>query len=417
MNFPLHLHPNAKGWLLDSVLAPHLEAFAAYLRRGRYASTTTRNYFADIAHFARWIRQARLHVEQLDEAAIKRFLTQHLPRCDCPAPVMRGRDDLHAACMHLLVVLREAGAVSIPPAPTGSIDKEIAEFDTYMNNARGLSASTRRNHRRNVRRFLVWRFATRPVVISAVRPTEIKKFLAEQLDKCASTGNAVALVGALRAYLRYRSGRGDQVQPLRAAICSPARWSMSTLPRSLTAQEIDRLLAAFPSTLPSRRRGYAMVRCALDLGLRISEIAKLMLSDIDWHNGTLALRRNKSRREDVLPLPATTGRAIADYLRHERPATTNQAVFVRRLAPHDASITVDTVARLIRDAYRRAGLNHGRTHALRHSLARRMVEHGSSIKEVADVLRHRSLNTTLIYAKIDTPRLAAVALPWPGSEQ
>jgi integrase/recombinase XerC len=192
---------------------------------------------------------------------------------------------------------------------------------------------------------------------------------------------------------------------------------MSALPRSLTAQEIERLLAAFPSTLPSRRRGYAMVRCALDLGLRISEIAKLMLSDIDWRNGTVTLRHNKSQREDVLPLPAATGRAIADYLRHERPATTNQAVFARHLAPHDAPISADTVCRAIRDAYRRIGLRHGRTHALRHSLAQRMVEHGSSIKEVADVLRHRSLNTTLVYAKLDTPRLAAVALPWPGSKR
>lgn len=417
MDLSLDLHPNAKGWLLDSVLAPHVEAFAAHLRRGRYASITIHKYFAGIAHFARWMKSTRRGLAQLDESAVDQFLTQHLPRCNCPTPVLRVRCDLHAACVHLLCVLRETGAVAMRPVPRSNIDNEIAEFDGYMNNARGLSASTRRNHRRNVRRFLIWRFATRPVEISAVRPTEIKKFLAEQLDKCPSTGNAVALVGALRAYLRYRSGRGDQVQPLRAAICSPARWSMSTLPRSLTAQEIERLLTAFPATLPSRRRGYAMVRCALDLGLRISEIAKLMLSDIDWRNGTVTLRRNKSRREDVLPLPVATGRAIADYLRHERPATTNQAVFVRRLAPHDASITVDTVARLIRDAYRRAGLNHGRTHALRHSLARRMVEHGSSIKEVADVLRHRSLNTTLIYAKIDTPRLAAVALPWPGSER
>ena len=107
--------------------------------------------------------------------------------------------------------------------------------------------------------------------------------------------------------------------------------------------------------------------------------------------------------------------AIADYLRYERPSTSNRALFVRCLAPRDAPISADTVCRVIRDAYRRIGLNHGRTHALRHSLARRMVEHGSSIKEVADVLRHRSLNTTLIYAKLDTPRLAAVALPWPGS--
>ena len=187
------------------------------------------------------------------------------------------------------------------------------------------------------------------------------------------------------------------------------------MPRSLTADEIDRLLHAFPPELPSCRRAYAMVRCALDMGLRASEIARLALADIDWRAGTVTLRSTKARREDILPLPASTGQAIADYLRYERPRTTNPAVFVRRLAPHDVPIGPDAVRRLIRDAYQRIGLPHGRAHALRHTLARQLLEQGSSLKEVADVLRHRSLDTSLIYAKLDSRRLAAVALPWPGS--
>jgi integrase len=158
-----------------------------------------------------------------------------------------------------------------------------------------------------------------------------------------------------------------------------------------------------------------MVRCALDMGLRSSEVAKLQLADIDWRNGTVMLRRTKSRREDILPLPALAGRALADYLRYERPKTTNPAVFVRRLAPRDQPIGVDAVRRVIRDAFRRIGLTHGRTHALRHTVASRLLDRGGSLKEVADVLRHRSLNTSLIYAKLDQPRLATVALPWPGS--
>jgi integrase len=190
---------------------------------------------------------------------------------------------------------------------------------------------------------------------------------------------------------------------------------LGSLPRSLTDDEAHRLLGSFTPDLPSYRRGYAMVRCALDLGLRSGEIAKLALSDIDWHTGTVTLRRTKSRREDVLPLPAATGQAIVDYLRFERPASENSAVFVRHIAPRDVPIGPDAVRRVIRDAYRRIGLMHSRTHALRHTVARRLLEHGSSLKEVADVLRHRSLNTSLIYAKLDNRRLLAVALPWPGS--
>lgn len=102
----------------------------------------------------------------------------------------------------------------------------------------------------------------------------------------------------------------------------------------------------------------------MDLGLRRGEIAKLQLTDIDWRNGTVTIKRTKALRQDTLPLPAVTGQALADYVRFERPKTTNQAVFVRVLAPHDQSIGPHAIHRVIRDAFRRIGLKHGRTRRL-----------------------------------------------------
>ena len=406
---------DVKDELRNSALAPHVDAYLADLNRGRYAHNTVSQYLRCITHFARWMQQTNLSLNKLDEAAVTRFLSKHLPHCHCPTPVVRGHDDLRAACGHLLRVLREHGAIAMPALARGPIEDEIRDFDAYMQQVRGLGSETRRNCVRMVRRFLRCRFGKRAVVISALQPNDIRQFIAEELDKRGTYSNAAALASSLRAYFRYRRFRGDHVHHLTGVIASPAHWNLAALPRSLSNDEIERLLGAFPDTLPSSRRGYAMVRCALDMGLRISEIAKLALADIDWHNGTVTLRRNKSRREDILPLPAVTGQAIADYLRLERPPTTNPAVFVRRLAPHDVPITAYTVHRLIRDAYQRIGITHTRTHALRHSVARRLLEQGSSLKEVADVLRHRSLNTSLIYAKLDNRKLAAVALPWPGS--
>lgn len=408
-------HRNVKNELRNSALASHVDAYLAYLNRGRYAHNTVSQYISCITHFARWMQQTNLSLNELDEAAVARFLSKHLPHCHCPMPVVRGHRDLRAACVHLLRVLREHGAIAMPAMASGPIEDEIRDFDIYTQQVRGLGSETRRNCARMVRRFLQRRFGKRPLVISALQPNDIRRFLAEELDKRGTYSNAATLASSLRAYFRYRRSRGDHVHHLTGVIVSPAHWNLASLPRSLSADEIERLLDAFPDTLPSSRRGYAMVRCALDMGLRISEIAKLALADIDWHNGTVTLRRNKSRREDILPLPAVTGQAIADYLRLERPPTMNPAVFVRRLAPHDVPITAYTVHRLIRDAYQRIGITHTRTHALRHSLAWRLLEQGGSIKEVADVLRHRSLNTSLIYAKLDSRKLAAVALPWPGS--
>ena len=195
----------------------------------------------------------------------------------------------------------------------------------------------------------------------------------------------------------------------------PANWQLASLPKALSNEELEHLLGVLGDPNQSSRRDDAIVRCALDLGLRIGEVAKLGLDDIDWRAGTIKLRKTKSRREDVLPLPETTGRAIADYLKFERPQTTNRAVFVRRIAPRDQAIGPDLIRKVIRQMYGRAGLPYTRAHLLRHTMASRLLEGGSSLKEVADVLRHRSLNTTLIYAKLDGRSLREVALPWPGS--
>jgi integrase len=151
------------------------------------------------------------------------------------------------------------------------------------------------------------------------------------------------------------------------------------------------------------------------LGLRSIEINRLTIDDIDWGLGIITLKRTKSRRQDVLPLPVSTGEALEAYVRHERPKTSNRALFVRHLPPFSQPLGVDGIRRVIRDAYRRSGIPHGRTHALRHTLARQMIDGGNSIKEIADVLRHRSLNTSRIYAKVNYDALYEVALPWPGS--
>jgi integrase len=412
---PLTLCATPKAWLLNSVLGPHAGSFVARLKHGRYSPATRRTYLGSLAHLARWMTQCCLPLRLLDERAVERFLDRHVPHCDCPRPVIRTRSDLRAACAHLLDVLREQHVIAERPREVGHIADELRRYDDYMQRVQGLIEGTRDGRLRIVQRLLLYKFEDRPVVIGELQPDDVRKFIAQQLDLRSTTSNATTVTSALRAYLRYRTSCGDRVHGLVGVIAKPAHWSLAALPRALSDAEASRLLSSFVASLPAPRRGYAMVRCALDMGLRCSEVAKLQLADIDWRQGIVTLRRTKSRREDVLPLPPLAGRALADYLRHERPKTTNPAMFVRRQAPRDQPIGVDSVRRVIRDAYRRIGLTHGRAHALRHTVASRLLDRGGSLKEVADVLRHRSLNTSLIYAKLDQPRLAAVALPWPGS--
>jgi integrase len=220
---------------------------------------------------------------------------------------------------------------------------------------------------------------------------------------------------SLRGYLRYRAFEGDRIEHLLPHIASPACWRLAPLPQTLSRAEVVQLLGAFPPELPSRLRSYAIVRCVVDLGLRSREVITLDLDDIDWAAGFLRIVKGKSRRVDVMPLPHATGNAIAAYLRSERPQTVNRRIFVRHVAPVDKPVGPDVVRRAVREAYQRCGLPYTRVHILRHTLASRLLNTGGTLKEVADVLRHRELNTTMIYAKVDIGRLSAVAMPWPGS--
>ncbi|MEY3289321.1 MAG: hypothetical protein RLZZ419_1563 [Pseudomonadota bacterium] len=411
----IHLTPATQRWLRNSPVTPYVMIYLDYLTECRYANKTSEHHLAGLAHLGLWMGLNHFRIEELDEALVTQFLDDHLPNCDCPRPICQTRADLSAACGHFLRILRDRGAIPALPRPVEPIFAEVDRFDDYLNDARGLASETRRNYRRVVLNFLQANFGSAEIVFTALQRDDVRHFIAEQLTPRPTSAKASQLASALRAYFRYRAACGDDVHALGSVIALPAHWNLATLPKSLTDDEVNRLLNAFPPELPSCRRAYAMVRCALDLGMRAGEIAKLALADIDWQAGTVTLRSTKSRREDILPLPISTGQAIADYLHYERPRTNNQAVFVRRLAPHDVPISAYAVHRLIRDAYHRIGLDHGRTHALRHTLVRQLLEHGSSLKEVADILRHRSLDTSLIYAKLDNSKLSAVALPWPGS--
>jgi site-specific recombinase XerD len=151
----------------------------------------------------------------------------------------------------------------------------------------------------------------------------------------------------------------------------------------------------------------------MDLGLRCHEVASLQLDDINWRLGIVELHHNKNRQEAQLPLPDTTGRAIVDYLRNGRPATTSRSLFVFHRAPFGHGVANTTVRGAIRRAFSRAGLPWTGTHILRHTMATKMVRNGVTLKEIADILRHGDIDTTQIYTKVHLPELRQVAMPWP----
>lgn len=419
MSIPAHSKPERtyQTWLKQSVLSSHIKAYAAYLCKHGYSANTVGFYMHSVAHFSHWLAKRKIGLQQINEGLVLRFITVHLPACDCNGRCRKKQDaTLWAALRHLLRFLRLKAYI---PPRVGSVSRAVQEeldrFDIYLEKVCGLALKTRLLRIHYLSKFLPSMFKHGPIDLATLRPKDIEQFVIHHGEGC-TRGSIQVICCCLRTYLRFRAFEGDCTEALIAAVPRIRYWRLASLSKRLTDQELKQFLAAFDRTTVDGRRNYAMARCLVDLGLRVGEVARLKLEHFDWRQGTLQIVGSKGRRVDVLPLPVQTGRAIVQYLRKARPKCASRDLFVRHMAPLDRPLTTEIVRWAMRCAYARAGFSrpYPSCHALRHSFACRLLNAGASLKEIADVLRHRSLNSSTIYTKVDLKRLTAVALPWPG---
>jgi site-specific recombinase XerD len=406
-----------EAWLKESVLGSHVSAYVDYLSEHGYSAHTIGFYLHSVAHFSHWLAKRKIGLPRINEALVRRFLTVHLQDCDCEGRCRKKQDGtLSAALRHLLRVLRLKGC--IPPgvgSNSRAVQEELDRFDLYLARVCGLAPKTRLLRTHYLGKLLTNRFKHGLIDPAVLKPKDIEQFVMRHAEGCTK-GSIQVICSCLRAYLRFLAFEGNRTEALLAAVPRIRHWRLASLPKGLTDQELKQFLAAFDRTTANGRRNYAMARCLVDLGLRVGEVNRLKLEHFDWRHGTLQIVGAKGRRADILPLPVETGRAIVQYLRKARPKCRCGALFTRHTAPVDRPLTAEIVSWAMRCAYARAGLSKPwpGSHALRHSFACRLLNAGASLKEIADVLRHRSLNSTTIYTKVDRKRLTAVALPWPG---
>jgi len=386
---------------------------AIYLRSHGYADKTVSFYEEGAVHFCFWMAKRCISPSQLKESYIADFLSRHIPKCGCPVVGVRQHNTVRAGLVHFAAILRDAGYLTHAIAAADGIDREVQSFDDYMLKTVGLQGATRLYRRRYVRELLHDYFPDGDVDAARLTPKSVISYLSKR-GSCMKAGSTKVLASSLRSYFRFLRLHGRCEASLTLAVPASASWRLASLPTVLTDEEVQRLLSAFNLDTVSGRRDYAITRCLVDLGLRAQEVARLRLDDIDWRKGVVRIAGTKSRRDDELPLTSAIGAAMAAYIRRGRPKTTAREVFLLLRAPVGQCVTSRTIADVIIRAAARAGLESiTGTRILRHSAATRMLRHGASIKEIADVLRHKCLDTTAIYTKVDLPRLAAVALPWP----
>jgi integrase/recombinase XerD len=404
-----------RDWFVGTELSGMEDAYVQHLRDHGYASRTVIQYLECLAHFAHWNRR-RVRLSDIDEVLFSRFFNKHLPACRCTLRCQRARHMVHAALVQFLEVLRSNGHLAaVVPSDPPEIATELRNFEHYLDEVRGLGATTRTCRLRHIRRFILEQFGVKFVSTSSLQPQDIARFITRYTEGWAPQSRQVVCV-SLRSYFRFRALQGEQTTSLTAAVPTIASWRLAGLPKAPSADEVRRFLGAFDRGSPVGRRNYAISRCLVDLGLRTSEVSRMTLDDIDWRTGMLKIH-GKDRRVDLLPLPKTTGTAIAAYLRHGRPTLQSRALFARHRAPLDAPVTAGIVRGVVRGMARRCGivtLAQG-PHVLRHAAAQQLIQGGATLKGIADFLRHRCLDTAAIYTKVDLPSLSKVAMPWPGS--
>jgi integrase len=402
------LSPKIRTQDPDNVLAPVIGVYRAHLEAGRFKADVTRVYLAIVLHFGDWLRAEGLSVADSSDETVRHFLFEHLPGCRCTRPIPRGFAASRAALNHLLAVLRSEEIIG--QSNPGPFSDELAQFDSCMANIWGLSQGTRDHRCRIIKRLLTQSFPSGQVDLSTLSPKIIRNFV---LGEAAWKTNTIRVMGgAVRCYLRHRLLNGDEVAHLLRAVPRPAFWRDAALPEAISDAELTQLLGAFKEC-NSPRRAYAIVRCLVDLGLRSTEVVRLRLDDIDWQGGTITIAAGKTRRADILPLPQVTGEAIAAYLCNERPTTVRREVFVRAKAPVGEPVGRRAVQRTLHEAYDRLGWSRTRVHILRHTLGRRLINTGTPLKQIADLLRHRSVISSATYTRVDDASLSSVALPWP----
>lgn len=382
--------------------------WADLLGRG-YTPLSARNLLRLMASLSRWLDERRLAPGQLSSARVLEFIAYRRESYSVFRS-LRGVEPV----VRFLRIAGVVPAAAPPQLKQGPLDRLLRAYEAYLVRERELVQCTVQWYARVAREFLADRAGGRSLGLKRLKAADVTGFVLRE-SRSISVAQAKLKVSALRSFLRYAFVEGFTPQDLAAAAPAIAGWRLAGLPKGLPADVPKRLLRSCDRRSAWGLRDYAVLVVMLRLGLRAGEVAAIRLDDIEWDRAEVLIR-GKGGRKDRLPLPHDVGQAIASYVQRGRPRTTSRALFMRSRAPHE-DLTPGAVMAIVTSAARRIGMSSVGAHRLRHTAACEMLRRGASLPQIAQVLRHRSVDTTAIYAKVDRSALRALVRPWPGAAQ
>jgi site-specific recombinase XerD len=402
--------PKTLRRLRSGISGPHIDAFADDLERDGYAPSSAVRYIRAAAHLGCFVQRRGRLLADIDFNTLYAF-AGHLRRCQCPH-FRRAKIGYHARFgaklfhQHLVedgICTREA------VRDTHTDLALVAAFRDWFQTHRGVKQATLRQYTRGATELL----QALGEDVGQWTSHAVRNFFLERARQCGAP-TTQKLITSLRAFLRYLNFHGESRDDLALAIPAFAHWRLAKLPRCLSAEEVTRLIAACDGIGPGRLRDRAIVLMLVRLGLRSGDVAQLRLTDIDWNSGTLQVI-GKGRYEVRLPLPQDVGDAVLRYVESRPAYIDTDHVFVRSIAPYRPFVSGDGVSSVVKHALQRARIEAPAkgAHLLRHTAATEMLRNGVPLEQAGLVLRHRSIDMTAYYAKVDVALLKKIAQRWP----
>lgn len=383
----------------------YIDGFAQSLAEDGYSWWTARKNLRCAAHLGRFAETVGTALSSVTRQTLKAFW-EHLPSCRCPDSNGGATGETLRGAQCFVRYLQNSGMLK--PEDSEQWHPLVASFRHWLQHHRGVADSTLNHYSRGATELIRCLGAD----ISRYDAQCLRGFLVDRVRSCGP-GTANTLVSALRSFLRYLAVQGKCQAGLDRAIPAVPGWKLAALPRSLSASEVECIVDACDTDSPMGLRDRAIILLLARLGLRADDVAGLRFCDIDWHDGSF-LVSGKTRREARLPLPQEVGDALLKYLEH-RPQAKGDTVFIRAVPPFRPLRSGHSVSGIVRRAMLRANVvapSYG-AHILRHTAATEMLHQGVSLYEIGAVLRHRSVDMTAYYAKVDRDLLRQVVQPWP----
>jgi len=398
-------------------LSDVIEKFLEYLGGRNYGHVTMRNYRSGCKAVARFVRENGL--EQYDAEACQKYCVGLLGGRDFSE--LTKREQIMLRCANILLEHMTTGAVSqkvkrAKNALIGVCADSIAEYLSILEK-QFMSKSTLDSYRLYLGRFNDY-FVKRGVDNLSDITAELLLSYVSNLNYYGS-GSGYRALSVTRGYLRFLYDKAYLTSDYTQLVPNNSYKKQAKLPSLYTDDEISKMLSAVDRANPKGKRDYAMLLLASYLGLRASDICQLQFDEIDWERDTISLAQKKTRQQIELPLLPLIGNAIIDYLKYGRPKSEANYVFLQQVPDYDC-LTCPTFHNIVTEYILRAGIStdnrrHG-PHALRHSLAGRLLGARTPMPVISEVLGHTNIESTNQYLRIDITSLRQCALKVPETD-